>query len=221
VEITVEEMFGVDQRFASTQPIHSADLINIYGTDPSVILCEEIIQHSETNEWVTSKVRDEEESRVDLESRDSQQQSYPSWDCPDLHRPMMGFAAECLNAYLAMFPAANKFPSFSVSEHYQVVRYLDGGAYHGLHSDYYPYGFLNRRHLTGVAFLNDVAVGGELLFPQQNLSVKSEAGKFVIFPSGWTHSHKTLPPVGQSRYIFQVWWGFDEDVRVVDQLKDE
>jgi hypothetical protein len=122
---------------------------------------------------------------------------------------MLGFASNCLGNYLEAFPQANKQPSFSVAERYQVLRYFDGGAYHTVHPDYWPHGPLSRRHLTGVAFLNDVAVGGELLFPQQGFSVNPEVGKFVIFPTGWTHAHKTLPPVGQSRYVFQMWWSFD------------
>ena len=201
---------------ALRQHIHSSDFINIYATDPSATLCEEIIQHAETNQWATSQIatslgKDNFDSeQVDLVARDSQQQSYASRYPPDVHGPMLAFSSECLNAYLKTFPMADKFPRFAVVENYQVLRYFDGGAYHAVHSDYSPVGMMAGRHLTGITFLNDVAKGGELLFPHQNFSVKPEAGKFVIFPSGWTHAHKTMPPVGQSRYVFQMWWGFPQ-----------
>jgi predicted 2-oxoglutarate/Fe(II)-dependent dioxygenase YbiX len=203
------------------EPILSDGFINIYTTDPSAVLCEDIIRHSETKEWADSQVVGKYADNTDAvgrtlrEQRDSQQQSYPANRFPEVHAPMLGWFARCLNSYLAMFPSANDFPAFSVYEHYQVVRYLDGQAFHAVHNDYYPYGSLNRRHLTGVAFLNDVAVGGELVFPQQDRRVKPAPGNLVIFPSGWTHAHKTLPPVGQSRYVFQVWWGFDRPDEVL------
>lgn len=193
-----------------TPLVHSSDFIHIYSGDPTVLCCDEIIEHSEQGEWVRSVIVGAKEPQ--LKERDSYQQSHPAHDHPDVHRPMLDFASDCLNDYLEAFPQANKQPPFSVAENYQVLRYLDGGAFHATHTDYHPYGpLLNRRHLTGVGFLNNVKTGGQLLFPQQGFSVNPEAGKFVIFPSGWTHSHKTLPPVGQSRYVFQMWWSFDEE----------
>ena len=213
-----------------TPLVHSTDFIHIYSGDPAVLRCDEIIEHSEQGEWDRSKIVGAKEP--EFNKRDSYQQSYFAYqatldeDALDatqqsfsangdgavhVHRPMLDFASDCLDKYLEAFPQANNMPTFSVAEQYQVLRYFDGGAYHALHSDYYPAGFLSRRHLTGVGFLNDVKSGGQLLFPQQGFSVNPEVGKFVIFPSGWTHSHKTLPPVGQSRYVFQMWWSFDEE----------
>ena len=192
-----------------TPLVHSNDFIHIYTADPAVVLCDEIIEHSEQGEWDRSLIH--ESAEPILEERDSHQQSYSVHEHPDVHRPMLDFASDCLGNYLEAFPQANKQPTFSVAERYQVLRYLDGGAYHAVHTDYHPYGpVLNRRHLTGIGFLNDVKTGGQLLFPQQGLSVNPEAGKFVIFPAGWTHAHKTLPPVGQSRYVFQMWWAFNQ-----------
>ena len=49
------------------------------------------------------------------------------------------------------------------------------------------------------------------MFPQQGVSVKPKAGKMIIFPSGWTHAHHTLPVLSDDvRYVFQLWWSFDE-----------
>jgi len=192
-------------------PVSVNDFVAVYRGDPSAMQCDGIIEHSEEQDWLRSRVvSPEADGTVDLGKRDSHQQGYLSNNIPAVHKPMLDFASGCLDSYLATFPLANKFPSFSVTESYQVLRYLDGGAYHEVHSDFYPYGVYNRRHLTGIGFLNDVAEGGELVFPQQDDTIRPQAGKFIIFPSGWTHSHKTLPPVGQSRYVFQMWWGFDK-----------
>ena len=57
--------------------------------------------------------------------------------------------------------------------------------------------------------MSDVSEGGELVFPQQDLEIKPERGKLVIFPSGWTHDHHTMPVLSDEvRYVFQLWWSF-------------
>ncbi len=42
--------------------------------------------------------------------------------------------------------------------------------------------------------------GGRLLFPRYQLAIQAQAGRLVVFPSGWTHDHVVLP------------WGPDEEV---------
>ena len=206
-------MLGLLKRnkVAEQRPVSVNNFVAVHQADPSTVRCDGIIEHSEEQDWGRSRVLGPtSEGVLDLTFRDSHQQEYLSNNPPAVHKPMLDFASGCVDSYLTTFPLANEFPSFSVTESYQVLRYLDGGAYHAVHSDFYPYGPCNRRHLTGVGFLNDVAEGGELVFPQQDDTIRPQAGKFIIFPSGWTHSHKTLPPVGQSRYVFQMWWGFDQ-----------
>ena len=61
-----------------------------------------------------------------------------------------------------------------------------------------------------MCYLSNVSEGGELVFPEHGLEVKPEMGKLVIFPSGWTHSHHTMPVKSdETRYVFQLWWSFD------------
>ncbi len=155
---------------------------------------------TEAGGWVT-----------DPEKRDSDQINYDIADIADRiphHRPLLDFASDCLDHYLASLPEANHFPAFRVEECYNLIRYKSGQAYHGVHSDYSPTSDVRQRHLSFVMFLNTIDEGGELVFPQQNLFVKPEEGKAVIFPSGWTHAHHTLAPVEQTRHVLQLWWSF-------------
>ncbi|MGD2137773.1 MAG: 2OG-Fe(II) oxygenase, partial [Gammaproteobacteria bacterium] len=54
-------------------------------------------------------------------------------------------------------------------------------------------------------YLNSVAEGGETLFFHQNVAVKPEAGKLVIFPAGFTHVHKGQRPISNDKYIINGW----------------
>jgi|TARA_Y100001949_G_scaffold110604_1_gene93540 hypothetical protein len=198
------------------EPVYSEGFINIYDIG-SILDWDMIIEFAEHGHWGKSKVFNrgplEEKSpqpHVDASNRDSEQQAFPAMNHPPVHTPVLRYSAKCLENYLAMFPAADQFTSFGVNEDYNIIRYKPGQAYHSVHADFHSdFGTLmSRRHLSGICFLNDIDEGGDLLFPQQDLSIKPEAGKFVVFPSGWTHAHKSIPAVGQTRYVFQIWWSF-------------
>lgn len=49
------------------------------------------------------------------------------------------------------------------------------------------------RYASVVLCLNTPKDGGELVFPKQNKSIKSEAGKIIIFPPYGSHTHYTTP----------------------------
>ncbi len=44
-------------------------------------------------------------------------------------------------------------------------------------------------NITTVCCLNDDYMGGELVFPRQNVKVKLKKGDIIIFPGGLTHPH--------------------------------
>ena len=110
----------------------------------------------------------------------------------------------------ALLKSAQVFEYIQQAENFgiNVIKYNPGQAYHSAHSDYAPFhSVMERRHMTFIMFLNSVADGGELEFVGQNLKITPEEGKAIVFPSGWTHSHRSLPS-SETRYIFQLWWSF-------------
>ena len=84
-------------------------------------------------------------------------------------------------------------PQFdSADSGYEYHRYNPGDVCH-YHSDgeVDPYGML--RYASVVLHMNTPAEGGEIVFPAQNKSVKTEAGKVVIFPPYGSYGHYTTP----------------------------
>ena len=169
--------------------------------------CVVAIDHANREDrWFPSELANDH--TVDEERRDSSQLNFASWAPPLEHRPLLGFAAECLADYLIALPRADEFPPFSVQERYNVLKYEPGQAYHAAHSDYIPnHGVGGSRHLSFVMFLNSQTAGGELEFVQQDIRVAPVEGRAVLFPAGWTHTHRTLP-ASEDRYVFQLWWSF-------------
>jgi hypothetical protein len=87
---------------------------------------------------------------------------------------------------------------------YQVQRYVPGQFYHwhvdgGSHE-------LSQRQLVAIWYLNDVlGPGGETQFLYQNLSVRPERGKLLLFPPFWTHEHRANRLQQGKKYIATTW----------------
>lgn len=60
------------------------------------------------------------------------------------------------------------------------------------------------RLLVFMLYLNTVEAG-ETEFLYQGRRVAPKEGTVVIFPAGFTHSHRGNPPVGDSKYIINGW----------------
>ena len=87
---------------------------------------------------------------------------------------------------------------------YQVQRYRAGEYYHwhidgGSHE-------LSQRQLVALWYLNDVpGPGGETEFLFQQIQVRPERGKLVLFPPFWTHEHRAVELRAGLKYIATTW----------------
>jgi hypothetical protein len=88
-------------------------------------------------------------------------------------------------------------------------KYLAGsGGYHHWHSELYPQDASCEslhRVLLFQFYLNDVAEGGETEFFYQQRSIAPQAGRLVIAPAGFTHTHKGHVPRSGDKLIATSW----------------
>ena len=61
------------------------------------------------------------------------------------------------------------------------------------------------RSLVFMFYLNDVKEGGETEFYHQKIKIKPKAGTLVLFPAGFTHTHKGNMPISNDKYILTSW----------------
>lgn len=64
------------------------------------------------------------------------------------------------------------------------------------------------RYASIILHLNTVHEGGELVFPNQNKSIKTEEGKLVIFPPYGMYGHYTTPS-NEPREVIVTWFVYD------------
>ena len=78
-------------------------------------------------------------------------------------------------------------------EHYHW--HIDGGSHEFSH-----------RQLVAIWYLNDVpGPGGETEFLFQDIKIKPEAGKLILFPPFWTHEHRGVILEQGAKYIATTW----------------
>jgi len=87
---------------------------------------------------------------------------------------------------------------------YGIQRYQPNEYYHW-HIDGGSHDF-SMRQLVALWYLNDVpGPGGETEFLYQNVKIKPETGKLVLFPPFWTHEHRACVLEQGVKYIATTW----------------
>ena len=85
------------------------------------------------------------------------------------------------------------------------IQRTDPGGYYHWHIDGGSHDF-SQRQLVAVWYLNDVeGPGGETEFSLQNIRIKPEAGKLLLFPPFWTHEHRGATLHKGVKYIATTW----------------
>jgi hypothetical protein len=91
----------------------------------------------------------------------------------------------------------------------QAQKYQAGiGNYNYWHCEVFPQAPLNEplhRTLLFMFYLNDVAEGGETEFYYQNKAIRPTAGRMVIAPAYFTHTHRGCVPKSNDKYILTSW----------------
>jgi hypothetical protein len=92
---------------------------------------------------------------------------------------------------------------------FNVQKYLkNSGGYPHWHSEIYPKDEACEQLHRVLAFqfyLNDVTEGGETEFYYQKRKVESKEGRLVIFPAGFTHTHRGNVSKSGDKYIITSW----------------
>jgi hypothetical protein len=99
----------------------------------------------------------------------------------------------CVADYISMY-GIDVIKSLKTS--YQLVRYNVGQTF-SEHTDDIPE---DRRTISGVYYLNDDYLGGELAYKYFGLEYKPSKYDYVIFPSIWSYSHTAKEILSGTKY---------------------
>lgn len=90
-----------------------------------------------------------------------------------------------------------------VPDYYTIQKYIPG-TYMGPHVDSIDKTVDKFPTVSIVVYLNDNYEGGNIVFPNQNLDIKPEAGSMIIFPSYEPYVHDPKPVISGYKYMSPV-----------------
>jgi len=79
-----------------------------------------------------------------------------------------------------------------------------GGGFHAWHFENGTLPYCQRKFVIQL-YLNDNFQGGETEFLYQNRRELPKQGDVLIFPAGYTHTHRGNPPIGGDKYLITSW----------------
>jgi len=110
--------------------------------------------------------------------------------------------------YTSKYSILIDFPNHTVRS-LKIQKTNIGEGYHVWHCEDSSF-YASRRVLTFTLYLNDVDEGGETEFLYYPKRIKSTVGKLVMFPAGFTHTHRGNPPISNEKYILTGWMELTE-----------
>lgn len=112
------------------------------------------------------------------------------------------YIVPALTDYLADYKYIDYNKTRLIDDAAIISRYPIGRGQFKPHQDAFASKFCEYlRSLTIICYLNDVNVGGETYFFNQDKYVKPKKGNILIFPSGFTFGHEGRLPISEDKYI--------------------
>lgn len=108
--------------------------------------------------------------------------------------------------YIEKYPYSNAYSGWGITERYQIQHYKPGEAFYAFHTERGSAD--STRHLAWMTYLNDVNDCGETEFYHQQIKVKPEKGKTLIWPTDWTHTHRGITSPTEEKYIVTGWFNY-------------
>ena len=114
----------------------------------------------------------------------------------------------CVDEYLSTFSILNqckfilydlKVKKIPIAGGVQAWHFENGGTMY------------SQRTFVVQLYLNDNFQGGETEFLYQNRREEAIAGDVLMFPAGFTHTHRGNPPIGNSKYLVTSWGVIQDD----------
>lgn len=110
----------------------------------------------------------------------------------------------CINHYISEYAALNIASLMSTDIKIQMTP--PGGGYHLWHYEDVDMAH-SMREIVWMIYLNDMPDGeGETEFLYQKRRIKPTAGTVVIWPAGYTHTHKGNTVFTENKYILTGWY---------------
>ena len=115
---------------------------------------------------------------------------------------------ETLNNYIKKYKWSDFVNTYQVIEKLSIQHYKPGEGFYQWHSENSGDIRVRNRHLVFMTYLNDVENGGTEFYYYPNLKIEAKKGLTLIWPVGWTHTHRGVVSNVNEKYIITGWFNF-------------
>ena len=113
-----------------------------------------------------------------------------------------------LDDYKQKYKSADFVKTYDIIENMIIQHYKPGEGFYKWHMEQNGYANTVYRHLVFMTYLNDVENGGTEFYHFPDLKIQARKGLTLIWPAGWTHTHKGVISDVDEKYIITGWYSF-------------
>ena len=114
----------------------------------------------------------------------------------------------CLEKYIEQYTELKNYYYFNINDSFFIQHYKPNQGFKLWHSERTG-AKISKRVLVFMTYLNDVENGGTI-FKYQNLTTPAKKGLTLIWPSDFTHTHKSEINKKNEKYIITGWYSFND-----------
>ncbi len=155
-------------------------------------------------------------NKIDLNFKNSIELTIPL----HLQETIIKIISPYIKEYIELFP---HFPNNNLGfEFFRIKEYKnDGLHFYKKHIDCSSF-VKSTRLLAVLIYLNDVFEGGETVIYNSNdeIKIKPEQGKLLIFPANFCYPHEGLPPISNYKYLLASFLCFKCPPHLIDVKQD-
>ena len=115
---------------------------------------------------------------------------------------------ETLNDYIKKYKWADFVNTYQVIEKLSIQHYKPGEGFYKWHTENTGYSYNLNRHLVFMTYLNDVENAGTEFYYFPDLNIQAKKGLTLIWPAGWTHTHRGVISDIDEKHIITGWFNF-------------
>lgn len=141
----------------------------------------------------------------------------------NIHNEIQKKVSECFEEYIKSYPSLLSDGCILSNFYTKIQKTENGGGFHVWHCENGYFYFSNRVCAWSI-YLNDIPAenGGATEFLHQKLSFQPKQGTVLIFPAGYTHTHRGGFLTGDiPKYIATGWFEKQAPMRTQEQLIEE